>query len=75
MIYKNNGGKAMSKLPEWAQEILGRALVDVKSKESAEKVKEILSRTALGTDKKYMKIATDLIDMKVKNLRLPEVDP
>lgn len=54
------------KLPEWAQFIIGQALTDVTDEESAEKVKGDLRGTALQTNEKYIKIAFELIDLKLK---------
>jgi len=49
---------------EWAKEILGQAIAEVKTKEDIERVTKEVEGTPVGINKDYMEAWRDLIKMK-----------
>ena len=49
---------------EWAREIMGQAITEVKTKEDIERVTKDIEGTAVGLNEEYMEIWRKLIEMK-----------
>jgi len=49
---------------EWAREIMGQAIAEVKIKADIERITKDIEGTAIGLNKEYMKIWRKLVEMK-----------
>ena len=49
---------------EWAREIMGQAIADVKTNDDIERITKDIERTSIGLNEEYMKIWRKLIEMK-----------
>jgi len=49
---------------EWAREIMGQAIAEVKTKDDIERITKDIEETAIGLNEEYMKIWRKLIEMK-----------
>ena len=59
-----------TKLPEWAQSIIGQALAEIKTYKDIQIVREKVQGTAVGFESKYLAVFEDLVRAKQKAFKL-----